>query len=42
MRYEDLILKKPVESRTYREDSAFVIRQMKSILDAQMRSGTIK
>ena len=42
MRYEDLILKKPVESRTYREDSAFVIRQMKSILDAQMRSGDNK
>ena len=33
MKYEDLIFKIPQESPTYREDSAFVIRQMTSILD---------
>ncbi len=33
MRYEDLIFKIPRESPSYREDSAFVIRQILSILD---------
>ena len=33
MRYEDLIFKVPQESPSYREDSAFVIRQMTAILD---------
>lgn len=42
MRYEDLIFKVPVESTTYQEDSAFVIRQMLSILDARKRIGDNK
>lgn len=33
MRYEDLIFKIPKESDSYREDSAFVIRQITAILD---------
>ena len=33
MRYEDLIFKIPQESLSYREDSAFVVRQMTAILD---------
>lgn len=33
MKYEDLIFKIPVESKTYKEDSDFVIKQMISILD---------
>ena len=33
MKYEDLNFKIPQESATYREDSAFVIQQMTSILD---------
>ena len=33
MRYEDLIFKIPQESPSYREDSAFVVRQMTAILD---------
>ena len=35
MKYEDLIFKIPQESPTYREDSAFVIRQMIAILNAR-------
>lgn len=35
MRYEDLVFKIPQESPTYREDSAFVIRQIIAILDAR-------
>lgn len=42
MKYEDLTLKVPVESESYREDSAFVIQQMKAILDAQMAAGDNK
>ena len=42
MQYEDLVLKKPVESASYKEDSAFVIKQMKAILDAQMSAGDKK
>lgn len=33
MKYEDLIFKIPKESDTYREDSAFVIKQITEILD---------
>ena len=35
MKYEDLIFKIPQESPTYREDSAFVIRQIMDILQAR-------
>ena len=42
MKYEDLLLKKPIESKTYREDSEFIIKQIKDILDNQMRSGDNK
>lgn len=42
MRYEDLLLKKPIESKSYKEDSEFVIKQMKAILDAQMACGDNK
>ena len=35
MRYEDLVFKIPQESPTYREDSAFVIRQITAILDSR-------
>ena len=42
MKYEDLVLKKPVESLTYETDSAFVIGQMKLILDSQMQEGDNK
>jgi len=42
MTYEELELKKPIESETYKEDSEFVINQMKAILDAQMASGDNK
>lgn len=33
MKYEDLVFKIPQETRTYKEDSAFVIHQIISILD---------
>lgn len=33
MKYEDLLFKIPQESQTYREDSAFVIKQIIAILD---------
>ena len=33
MRYEDFIFKKPKESASYEEDSAFVVKQIVSILD---------
>ena len=42
MKYEDLIFKIPQESPTYREDSAFVIRQMTSILDGRKAVGDNK
>lgn len=35
MTYEDLIVKIPQESATYREDSAFVIQQIIAILDSR-------
>ena len=35
-------MKKPIESPTYKEDSEFVINQMKAILDGQMASGDNK
>lgn len=35
MRYEELIFKIPQESPTYREDSTFVIQQIKAILDSR-------
>ena len=35
MKYEDLIFKIPQESSTYKDDSAFVIQQITSILDAR-------
>lgn len=36
MKYDDLDLKQPVESSSYKEDSDFVIKQMKDILDKQI------
>ena len=42
MNYEDLIFKIPQESITYQEDSAFVIRQMTSILDHRKNVGDNK
>ena len=39
MRYEDLVFKIPRESPTYREDSAFVIRQITAILDERKAAG---
>lgn len=42
MKYEDLIFKIPQESATYKEDSAFVIRQITTILDARKAVGDNK
>lgn len=42
MKYEDLILKQPVESATYSEDSEFVINQIRNILDRQKEIGDDK
>lgn len=42
MKYEDLIFKIPVESKTYKEDSDFVIKQMISILDNRKKIGDNK
>lgn len=42
MRYEDLIFKIPQESPNYYEDSAFVISQMRSILDGRKAVGDNK
>lgn len=42
MKYEDLIFKIPVESDTYSEDSAFVIKQTLSILKERSESGDNK
>ena len=42
MKYEDLILKLPQESSTYKEDSEFVIRQMTAILVARKTVGDNK
>lgn len=42
MKYEDLKFKIPVESNSYREDSAFVIQQMTNILDTRKEIGDNK
>ena len=42
MKYEDLIFKVPVESKSYREDSAFVIKQMTNILNERKELGDNK
>lgn len=42
MRYEDLLLKQPLESATYKEDSEFVITQVRKILDRQKETGDDK
>lgn len=42
MKYEELIFKIPVESNTYKEDSAFIIEQMTAILDERKRVGDNK
>lgn len=42
MRYEDLVLKQPIESAAYKEDSEFVVNQIKSILDRQKEIGDNK
>lgn len=38
MKYEDLIFKIPVESKTYKEDSDFVIKQIQAILDDRKKA----
>ena len=42
MTYDDLIFKIPQESKTYREDSAFVVNQIISILNARKNAGDNK
>ena len=42
MKYEDLIFKVPVEQDDYKENSAYVIRQMVSILDERKQNGDNK
>lgn len=42
MKYEDLLLKQPLESATYKEDSEFVITQVRKILDRQKETGDDK
>lgn len=42
MKYEDLKLKIPKESNTYKEDSEFAIKQIKSILDEHIKNGDNK
>lgn len=42
MRYEDLTFKIPVETKSYREDSAFVIKQITKILDTRKQIGDNK
>lgn len=42
MKYEDLVLKQPIESITYKEDSDFVIHQIRTILDRQKEIGDNK
>lgn len=42
MRYEDLDLKRPVESTTYKDDSDFVINQIRNILNRRKEIGDDK
>ena len=42
MKYTDMIFKVPVESKTYKEDSFFVIKQMTAILDERKNAGDNK
>lgn len=42
MKYEEMIFKIPIESDTYEEDSAFVIKQITGILDERKRAGDDK
>lgn len=42
MKYEDLMFKIPKEAESYHEDSAFVIKQMTTILDTQKKIGDNK
>lgn len=42
MTYDELIFKIPQESKTYREDSAFVVNRIISILDARKNIGDNK
>lgn len=42
MKYEEMIFKIPIESNTYEEDSAFVIKQIIGILDERKRAGDDK
>ncbi|MDO4551078.1 MAG: restriction endonuclease [Planctomycetia bacterium] len=42
MRYEDMIFKIPQESETYRDDSAFVLKQIIAILDSRKAKGDNK
>lgn len=42
MRYEELVLKRPIESETYKQDSEFVIYQIRNILDKQKEIGDNK
>lgn len=42
MNYEDLIFKIPVESKTYRKDSTFVVNSIDDILTKQVEKGDNK
>lgn len=42
MKYEDLIFKIPVESKSYKEDSEFVVKQIMCILDERKKVGDNK
>lgn len=42
MKYGDLVFKQPKESATYKDDSDFVVRQIRSILDRQKAIGDDK
>lgn len=42
MKYEDLVFKIPEESKTYKEDSEFVIQQMTNILDERKENNDNK
>ena len=42
MKYEDMNFKVPVESKSYKEDSEFVIEQITQILDRQRQREIIE
>ena len=42
MQYEDLNLKIPIESKTYKQESEFVIKQIMDILNCRKNNGDDK